>query len=697
MKMVYYPIEMQEELGIEPERAQFSKLLLENPNYFGTMPTSPLEPVMKMAGNAKYEEITCIGFNPKLDILEATVQVKLPYGYGGGLCTAGTTEYVRFFIDYGDGWENAGLAAFNAHDIPSGKDCAGQPDKPLSYVVTHRIEPRRKHCTVPMLPKVRAILSWEVEPPDDDPDWPMVWGNVLERSIQIRPRWWKVLELLRMGGLKLDMIPAELAAVKDEVIPQPEPEPVPLATLFREVGYEGVEPHRFGFAEMQAVLASAATNPQWIQAKIDEWKELDLDWSAAIEELCAKAGNVAYEELDCLGLEYNLEWLVASFRIKRPSGYCGNLCQKGSQEHIAFWADWDDKCEWTYLGTVRVNVHDIAKIPEDGLHYTALLPVNLDEKRQPCEKPKIARVRAVLSWNTPPSTDNADEIPYWGNRLDAHVQIRPGKPIDPKHPEPIIGFLGGIPISKIGALNGLTTSDAHFAFNGLAPDALGRPCPFGGRVVVQGPCYPGKKYQVQVRKVGDTAWTTVTTKMKLWDLTGTIATSQVPDSAGFFTFKPFHLNVNNLLAWWDTTGDDLWEIKLELQGVVGADVHHIQLDNTGPTVDIHIDSGGDCKDFVKGATIDGHFVARDAYFGEFKLYTTPYAAPAGMLIPASGTTQTALAPGDSWTLDTATMKPCGYVVVVWTKDRAIVNSAWVGHRRSKSVGFCLREATGEVT
>jgi len=35
------------------------------------------------------------------------------------------------------------------------------------------------------------------------------------------------------------------------------------------------------------------------------------------------------------------------------------------------------------------------------------------------------------------------------------------------------------------------------------------------------------------------------------------------------------------------------------------------------------------------------------------------------------------------------MQPCGYVISVTVVDRAIVNSASVGHWVSKSQGFCL--------
>src|ERR671931_276722 len=90
------------------ERTQFHLLLLENPNYFGTAPDIGLPPKLELSGNTTYEQITCLGYNQRLDLLEATVQIKLPTGYGGNLCSAGSTEFVRFYIDYGGGGGRGG-------------------------------------------------------------------------------------------------------------------------------------------------------------------------------------------------------------------------------------------------------------------------------------------------------------------------------------------------------------------------------------------------------------------------------------------------------------------------------------------------------------------------------------------------------------------------------------------------------------
>jgi hypothetical protein len=78
-----------------------------------------------------------------------------------------------------------------------------------------------------------------------------------------------------------------------------------------------------------------------------------------------------------------------------------------------------------------VAVHDISPLPEGGLCYAAILPVDLTHQRRSCKEPKELRIRAVLSWNVPPSTSDPDAEPVWGNILDAHVQVGPGPVIPP--------------------------------------------------------------------------------------------------------------------------------------------------------------------------------------------------------------------------------------------------------------------------
>jgi hypothetical protein len=725
---------------IEKERAEYKQILLKNPNYFGNITGSLFKTVKKMSGKTKYEEVTCVGFNPAQDMLEATVQVKLPYGYGGNLCSQGTSEYVRFFIDYGAGWEDLGVVGFAVHDIPNGLDCAKKPNKPLSYVVTMPIDPKRNFCATPVMPQVRAILSWNVVPSANPLD-PPVWGNVLDRYVQIRPRQKFVKDLAVAIGLEIGKkidLPEEFKHL--ELIPIPEPGPPPVE--FKELvklyaagkGAKGakasVEPHRLGFSQIQEAAQSPLVDQTFVKAKIAEWQQVGLDWVEAVATLEKTSGNTSYEELSCIGLDYNREWLVGTFIVKRPSGYSGNLCSAGSKEYLAFWADWDNTCQWRYIGRAEVAVHDVAGIPSDGLYYTALLPVDLDAVRRPCENPKIGRIRAVLSWATPPSETDPNAIPYWGNRLDTHVQIKPGIPDGELTAK--IRSLGGINVEDINGFTGLTTPAAKFWYFETPADGwgLGRPCPFGGLVIVEGKYFPGYYYRIGVRKVGDPpgAYTYVTNSFNVRRADVGSDPQAADPSTGFFTYKDPALYLDTRLALWYTSGDELWAVRIEVADslvpfpniIAASPEYRIQLDNTrplptpilaSPTIDIHIASGGDCKDFIEGNTIVGCFVARDTYFGGFSLTTEPntamfpsnppaamvYACPEPLLSPAvvlSGTSETLSYPGNKWVLDTGSpvkMKPCGYVVRLDVWDRSIVGSQPGSHNWNHTeVGFCLR-------
>ncbi len=685
---------------VQIERTGFHKLIATNPNYFGNLKWSPFKPVFPILSNSSFEEATCLGYNPNTNLLEAVIQIKQPAGYDGGPCQSGSYEYVRFFLDYGSGWEDAGFVAVHVNDIANANDCAQASEKPLSYAASVQIQPKSNWCFFPVLPLARAILSWGAIPTAGDPFYVPVWGNVIDRHVQIRPRPIFFGELAPVFDKEVakQIPPASLEAVAKLPIPLPDPGPMHLAELAKlyaapAAGKQAAVPsHRFGFAELSRAMHAQAGNADFATAGIANWKAIGIDWAAAMAALEEVNANVTYEQLDCVGLEGDPAFprLVATLRIKQGFGYGGGLCTAGSMEYVAFWADWDDTCKYEYLGTVPVQVHDVGAIPADGLSYNAVLPVDLSEHRFPCDKPKVARVRAVLSWAVPPSTTNPNALMYWGNLLDTHVQIQPGTIPNPL--APTISILGGIPTSEIDG-TGLTTLNARFAGNNLLADALGRQCPFGGGVEVQGPEFPGYKYRIQVRRTSGGSWQDVTTPLWLTRWDGTTYLSS-PDASNFFEYQTYTNNIENLLGNWYSGGDDQWQVKLEIADmsdnpVPGSipDIHTIQLDNTAPVATVHIDSSGDCGKFAVGAVLAGHFVATDANFGSYSLGTEPYTGP---ITPSGAYTPTAAAPGDAWTLNTSTMQPCGYVVQLNVYDRSIVNSAWGAHNpASSSVGFCL--------
>lgn len=183
-----------------------------------------------------------------------------------------------------------------------------------------------------------------------------------------------------------------------------------------------VPAHRY----MSGLLSAAAISP-----------EIALDpvkWFAGISEVDPPSvvaawlhtnGSTAYEQLDSIGLDANTSRLTGVLTIKQRSGYAGGPSTAGSREFVAFWVDWGSGFQ--YEGTTSVAVHDFSSLPAIGLEYVVFLPVDLRTHAQLGGKgAKKVRVRAVLSWNTPPSTTDPRAPVVWGNSLDGVILISPG-------------------------------------------------------------------------------------------------------------------------------------------------------------------------------------------------------------------------------------------------------------------------------
>ena len=260
---------------IERERSHFKQLIALNPNHFGSFrPRGGARPgpgvkgaesfaeaaEAAAAGNTSYASLGCVGYNPTLALLEATVTIKRDFGYAGDLCSGGSTEFVRFYVDLGGGWVDAGVAAFQAHDIPGGRDCAGDATKPLTYAVSLPFDPARHVCWTPQLPLVRAVLSWQWMPPAGQPDWIPPWGERVERRIQIAARRrFRISELLKDAVLKvpLDLEPFALHEID---LPEPAPAAAPaLAQLYAKLPAASAVPApRFAGAAAQMLAGEIA-------------------------------------------------------------------------------------------------------------------------------------------------------------------------------------------------------------------------------------------------------------------------------------------------------------------------------------------------------------------------------------------------------------------------------------------------------
>lgn len=684
--------------------------------------------------NTFWEQVTCVGFNPQSEQLEAVISIKQSTGYSGSLCSNGSTEYIRFFIDWGDGagFQNVGLTSFQAHDI---SDLPPGPQHPLQYVVYLPLNDNdhRKCCKTAVIPKVRAVLAWNQVPPID-PNYIPPFGNHVDANVQLQPAPTSLACLIDEGILQFDpnlLEPFNLKAA----LPQADPKPVPWSQLVTAYRKLEVPDHRLVYEAVQPMLHGGQTLAQVsAQKDISLVKQLGIDISKVIEALTIPQFNKTFEELACIGLNTASDTLGAVIHIKKPSGYSGSLCQLGSREYIAFWADWDNNGSFDeYLGTTSVTVHDIATLPAGGLYYAVLLPVNLTQRLKACGTPNIVRIRAVLSWSAPPSTIDPNAINYWGDRRDAVVQIRPGNPSDKLLD--LLYDIGNVPIADISPLTHLANpSTGILNPNNCAQPALDRP--FGGAVRIGGRIYntglPGTvHYQVQYTPHGTSNWLPVT-QSHTFELMHPdpldpkfpkeLVTKNSPD--GWFPYlenplaSPPILERTAALASWSTGAlEGEYDLRLaytkDYPITPSSVIYYSQppvtivLDNTNYTVsptpnstvdlayslDLVID-GGDCHKYDQGEGIHGHLRALDQHFWHWVLELQPTTHTNGtQASPSCRSYGSLVDQGDgnaAWTLDTSKMDKCGYTLTLRAYDRTIVDSnGAIVHSNSKAIGFSV--------
>lgn len=697
------------EFRVTRERTHVKRLLAVNPNYFGTAPNLGFDAQINQSGDTTYEALTCVSFSPERNRLEATIQVKRPNGYGGNLCSAGSSENVRFYVSYDEGstWEDAGAASASVHDIPNGTDCDNSAELPLSYVVGVDYTPKRNWCGSPVLPLVRAILSWEVMPDPNTPDQQPIWGEVREVHVQVTPRPWIFPDLVPfLPELSIAKLPPYLLQQNPSPLPDPGPEKAltlsEVTALYSggeqtEVMEYEVPAHRFALPHLAATQAGGAVTLDSYVGPAQIAQANGLDLQAILGILESASGDTTYEQITCVGLDNNTDQIVGTFHVKKPSGFSGGPCTAGSTEYVAYWADFGSpNCSFTYLGTVSVNTHDYDTLPADGLSYAAPLSVNLGQFRKNCDTPVIGRIRAVLSWGTPPSTTNPDAVPYWGNRIDAHVQLRPGQPYDGTARFTIVG---GVESSKVDPTTGLTLPGGHIVENGYAlPDS----CPFAGLVSLHGPLDPalaGLQYRIWVRNVSaGTAPSPLTSAFLVVDQYG-VGSWVTPGAMGLTSYPDWHSNATGMLGFFTPGGDDLWEVQLEVGGVI-VDTRRVQMDNTlnnfvNPSdpddeADLQLFTMGACR--IPKGPLNGTFIARDKHFYSWSIGVIggpdPTVPPTPLTVGISSTTETSPS-GEPFTIDLSALKPCGYVVQLGVTDRAVVSSAWFGRTVYVNRGVCL--------
>ena len=200
-----------------------------------------------------------------------------------------------------------------------------------------------------------------------------------------------------------------------------EPKTLSAAELHRLYTDTLIPQHRYLAPSLSEAVNSPEIGPhpaKWL-AGISE-----INLSRVVNAWLNTNRSTEYEELYCIGLDQESGRLTGVLTVKQGGGYSGGPGTAGSREHIAFWVDWG--WGFRYEGTASVAVHDFGCLPPAGLEYNVALPVDL-LSRMPLggEGAKTVKVRAVLSWSTPPSTTDPNAPIVWGNRVESRIPIPP--------------------------------------------------------------------------------------------------------------------------------------------------------------------------------------------------------------------------------------------------------------------------------
>ncbi len=746
------------DVKLEAERENFKSLILENPNYFGNLEGSIFQPVKPIKANPSYEELACVGLQTQLDRLEAVIRIKKNAGYGGTICQPGSFEFVRFFVDLHDNgiFTDVGLTSVNVHDIPGAK--------PLCYAAYLDFAPIRKLCIFDNVVRVRAILSWNAVPPSN-PNFVPVWGGVLDAEIQIRPRSFlllsDVVQQITEAKVKLpDPIGPVISALNPETkLTAAAPQALSLEEKRKIYQRAEIPVHRYAFSELQPLLEANAAPEVFASVKTSPLLQLGLS-AAEISGLLGKLqlktdGDTSFEQLNCVGARPANDVLEGVLTVKKPNGYSGKLCSQGSTEYVAFWADFNDGTGFNYLGTTSVNVHDLSKIPNGGVQYGVFLKTNFAKWRVPCQfGARIARLRAILSWEAAPPPANPNYVPVWGNRLDCLIQIRPGTGVGHV---PLIETIGDVPVNHIDQGAGLLTRGRATGHLEIASASV-NVSPFGGDVTITGeiglpPNVLGSaaqpfKYRIQVKK--EDGVDTYHPLLNDVDVSYAIWNGGIPQFCDFFFdfvcqanlhptndsdglgdgWYPYledttppntrHLVTSKLGTWHTNAGmEGPWRIRIDAKDpnttpptfYPGIQDVLVRIDNTPPVPDLHITgatfNGGsiaavDCGKFPVGTILNGTYSAHDPgavslaaefqHFGSLSFDVEPTGPAHGATVNPSGRSYPVVpttGENGTWTLNTAGMDPCGYIIRMVVCDRTNVGSTGNAYCVPAEVGFCL--------
>src|SRR6185369_16778843 len=311
-----------------------------------------------------------------------------------------------------------------------------------------------------------------------------VYGNVLNARVQVQKQLlFPLKDILDHPEVK---IPSGVLAGVDlkQEIPAEEPKELTFVDLKTLYANTKVPAHRFGFSEVVKLqggsLRRAISQLSSAVKKAEPAPSLlaGINIADIIKQIDLLSGDTSFEQLTCAGYNPQTRTLEGVIQVKQSSGFSGSLCMGGSTEYVSFFAFVGGA--WHSLGTAQVKVYDLASASAaNPISYAVFRISNVTE--MPCATLTGVPLRAILSWQTPPT--GPDFIPAWGNVVNTHIQPQILE-VDPGTELMRLMRIGRVSIIGIGNVTGLANP------TGVAGDCVGHDSPFGGAPTVTGDFIP---------------------------------------------------------------------------------------------------------------------------------------------------------------------------------------------------------------
>ena len=149
--------------------------------------------------------------------------------------------------------------------------------------------------------------------------------------------------------------------------------------------------------------------------------------NSKLEAVNKIVGNITYEELKCVGYQPQQQKLEAVVHVYQKNGYETDICGIGTPEYVRFYLSYDDGNSWVDQGLTSFQSYNIPEGTEGAKYLEYAVSLKVDPKRKFCFQNPIIKVRAILSWNAIPPTNQANWLPVWGNVIEEQIFVEPKK------------------------------------------------------------------------------------------------------------------------------------------------------------------------------------------------------------------------------------------------------------------------------